>query len=408
MPPPFATTNEAPGAVAAPVALLPGPSTEDVIHARRLAATLNGNQRLAYSDVRDAEALLARHPQDATLRDLLVQVLTRRAAQLGEARDESGAIEAARRAISLSPSSVPPRLLLVDILVARRDWTAAETAARALVEIAADNSLALERLGLALMHLGRDREAAEVLARAVALGGAPQARALLARLEEGRVSESGMKEQRLAEFSLRYDGEAHEDVGREVLRALERHYVTLSTAFDHRPSAPIPVILFTRAGYYQATQAPRWSGGLYDNVDGRIRLPVGGLTTALTPDLDSVLVHELTHAFVADMTRNTAPRELHEGLAQYLEGDRLDTLLAPDQLRQFLAGRVGGVQGFYLRSLALAEYLLELRGQSSMNDLLRHLAAGKGVDEACAQVYGRPLGDLLEAAMDRMRQRYGD
>jgi tetratricopeptide (TPR) repeat protein len=407
---PSANPRSVPGPMAAantPPSLSGLLSADDGRRAQRLVGLLNANQPLSASEVQDAEALHARYPQDASLRALLEQILMRWALRLRAARDEPRALGALQRAIALNPQSVSPRLLLVDILIARQDWPAAEAAARALAQIDPRNSSALESLGLALMHLGRDREAAEALARAVALGGSSQARELLARLEEGRVNEGSMKEQRLVDFSLRYDGEAHEDIGREILRALERHFVTLSTTFDHRPSAPIPVILFTRAGYYQATQAPRWSGGLFDNVDGRIRLPVGGLTTALTPDLDAVLVHELTHAFVADMTRNNAPRELHEGLAQYIQGDRLDTLLSPDDLQRFLSGDVGGVQGFYLHSLALAEYMMEQRGQSSMNDLLRRLAGGVGIDQACTQVYGQGLAELQQSAMARMRQRYG-
>jgi len=37
-------------------------------------------------------------------------------------------------------------------------------------------------------------------------------------------------------------------------------------------------------------------------------------------ELDRTLLHELTHVFVADMTRGLAPRELQEGLAQLVEG----------------------------------------------------------------------------------------
>ena len=76
-----------------------------------------------------------------------------------------------------------------------------------------------------------------------------------------------------------------------------------------RPNT-IPVILFTREGYYDASGAPAWSGGVYDGIDGRIRIPIGGLTASLTPDMDETLIHELTHAFVADRTRGVAPREV--------------------------------------------------------------------------------------------------
>ena len=87
------------------------------------------------------------------------------------------------------------------------------------------------------------------------------------------------------------------------------------------------MILFSREAYYDASGAPAWSGGIYDGIDGRIRIPIGGLTASLTPDMDGTLIHELTHAFVADRTRGVAPREIHEGLAQYMEGKRIGSEL---------------------------------------------------------------------------------
>ena len=46
-----------------------------------------------------------------------------------------------------------------------------------------------------------------------------------------------MTEQQLAHFHVRYDGAAHEGVGREILRVLERHYATLSGTLDHQPAS---------------------------------------------------------------------------------------------------------------------------------------------------------------------------
>jgi len=53
--------------------------------------------------------------------------------------------------------------------------------------------------------------------------------------------------------------EAHEAVGREILRVLDRHYATLVRTFGHQPAAPIPVILLSSQSYYDATGAPFWS-----------------------------------------------------------------------------------------------------------------------------------------------------
>ena len=139
---------------------------------------------------------------------------------------------------------------------------------------------------------------------------------------------------------MRYDGEAHEDVGREILRQLERHRATLSAPSTTSPASHSgdPVL---SESYYDATGAPAWAGGHYDRFDGRIRIPIGGLTAALTPDIDGTLVHELTHAFVAERSRGLAPREVHEGLAQFMEGKRLESMLDPERLRRWRTAGCG-------------------------------------------------------------------
>src|SRR5262249_23079862 len=149
----------------------------------------------------------------------------------------------------------------------------------------------------------------DVLRSSLAVHETAEARALLARIQKGLADENGMTEQRISHFNVRYDGESHEDVGREGLRALERHYATLVVSLDHQPQVTIPVILFSQQAYFDASGAPAWSGGAYDSIDGRIRIPIGGLTASLTPDMDGVLIHEVTHAFIADRSRGAATRE---------------------------------------------------------------------------------------------------
>jgi hypothetical protein len=221
------------------------------------------------------------------------------------------------------------------------------------------------------------------------------------------VDEKGMKDQHLSHFNVRYDGDAHDEVGREILRALERHYATLASTLDHQPGAAVPVILFSREAFYDASGAPAWSGGVYDNIDGRIRIPIGGLTASLSPDLDAVLIHEVTHAFVADRTLGRAPREIHEGLAQYMEGKRVASELDAEHLTALADGRIGGVPGFYLEALAFVEYLMGLRGQGGMNDLLRLIGEKGDVDDAFREVHGVDYRGAMKAWKARFRQQFG-
>ncbi len=269
------------------------------------------------------------------------------------------------------------------------------------------NAEAARGLAYALVRQDRSREAVEVLAAFVEAHPDPETRALLERIRRDRVPEAALDEARLAHFHVRYDGETHEDVGREVLRVLDRHYATLARAFDHQPAEPIPVVLLSRESYYDATGAPSWSGGRYDSFDGRVRLPIAGLTAARASELDDVLLHELTHAFVADLSRGLAPREIHEGLAQLMEGKRAEALLGDEGLRALADGRLQGVSGFYVSALALVEDLVAQRGQGGINDLLRGDGRHGSSDEAFRRVYGKSLEALRRDWALRLRQRHG-
>jgi hypothetical protein len=233
------------------------------------------------------------------------------------------------------------------------------------------------------------------------------ARDLLARLERNRTDERGMKDQQVSHFHVRYDGDEHDEVGREILKALEKHYYTLVRALDHEPQTVVPVILFTSEKYFDASGAPAWSGGAFDLMDGRIRIPIGGLDRNLTPDMDNTLIHELTHAFINDKSRGTAPREIHEGLAQYMEGHRVATRFTREQLTFIADGRAGGVAGFYAEALSFVEYLMEQRGQGSMNELLKVMGDTGDVDAAFRQVYGKGHGATQQAWRARIRHIYG-
>jgi hypothetical protein len=149
---------------------------------------------------------------------------------------------------------------------------------------------------------------------------------------------------------------------------------------------------------------------VFDTLDGRIRIPIGGLTSSLTPDMDETLLHELTHAFVAERTRGIPPEEirvLQEGFAQYMEGKRVESMLTADQVTALADGRIGGVAGFYLGALAFVESLIASRGQGGMNELLKVMGETGSVDEAFRQVHGTSMRGAQQAWAQRFRQQRG-
>ena len=359
------------------------------------------------TDVEEVLGLLRRYPDEKTLVLLAVPVFVTAAEQERSTRHYPEATVLLRRAIVLDPGALPARSALLTVLLESSDWAGAEAAARDILAMAPRDASAWRGLGLALLRQDRNKEAVEALLLSLEVEDDPNTRAMLAHLEKGLKDEKGMSEKQLAHFHVRYDGAEHEDVGREMLRALERHFATLTSVFDHQPAAPIPVILFSQEAYFDAAGAPRWSGGVFNHLDGRIRIPIGGLTSALTPDIDHVLVHELTHAFIADISRSVCPRDVHEGFAQYMEGKRIASQLNAEQIKALADGRIQGVNGFYLTALAFVEHLMGQRGQGGMNDLLRAMGETGNVDTAFERVYGKDHNAMARGFADRMRLQYG-
>lgn len=406
-PPPALAAADAPAPVEHLKPEAAGVPEADRNRASALAQKLNARGAVYASDIEAAEDLYSRFPGEERLRDLLEAALVAKAAQEQASRLFVPAAAHLQRAAAVQPTSVKPRINLVEVMLEAEDWAGAEAAARSALALDPRHRDALMGLGYALMRQDRNPEAADAFQAALEIKDEPQARALLARITKGMADEKGMTEQQLSHFHVRYDGDAHDAVGREILRALERHYATLTSTLDHQPASAIPVILFTREGYYGASGAPVWSGGIYDGIDGRIRIPIGGLTSSLTPDMDGTLIHELTHAFVADRTRGVAPREIQEGLAQYMEGKRMGSELTDAQLTAFADGRIGGVGGYYLAALSFVEHLIAQRGMGGMNDLLRAMGETGDVEEAFKKVQGRSYAAARTEWVGRLRQQHG-
>jgi tetratricopeptide (TPR) repeat protein len=138
---------------------------------------------------------------------------------------------------------------------------------------------------------------------------------LIAKAERELPVESKMDKRYSSMFDISYDAELPPGLAAEVLDALESAYNSVGTDLGLFPTTRIPVLLYTKSDYSSVTAGPDWSGGLYD---GKIRLPVGGLTK-MTPQMRSILFHEFTHVLVAELTRGNIPTWLNEGLAQIEE-----------------------------------------------------------------------------------------
>jgi len=159
----------------------------------------------------------------------------------------------------------------------------------------------------------------------------------------------------------------------------------------------VTIVLYEGVQFHDVTRVHGWVTGLYD---GKIRLPLGsGLPSGAA--LEQLVVHEYAHAAIHELSRGRTPRWLQEGLAQYLEGVRVDPLLRgpggltlgglealigdPDPAR----ARVG-----YDIALWVTEDLVIRGGLASVRTVLMRLGNGDSIAAAMTQVYGMRLAEL--------------
>jgi tetratricopeptide (TPR) repeat protein len=208
-------------------------------------------------------------------------------------------------------------------------------------------------------------------------------------------------------FILRYDRDiSNQQLAQQILASLERLYAQLSREVVSRPPVTITVILYPDQQYFNITRAAGWSGALYD---GKIRVPTKGLTV-VTPELNAVLVHELTHAFLASLPAN-CPGWFNEGLAQLQENRSASSAKkALAELRE--TGRLirledlqGSFVGFsadkaeiaYTESLSAMEFLVARFGRTSVRSILDLMAQNLNFENSLKKVLNQSLPEFETA-----------
>lgn len=132
----------------------------------------------------------------------------------------------------------------------------------------------------------------------------PETQRLLERTQRELDVEERSNQQESSHFSLRYEGgETSVALQRDLLGTLEDQYRQLARDLDYSPKENIVVTLYTQKQFFNVTEAPSWSTGLND---GKLRIPIQGVTS-MTPELQRVLKHELTHSFVRFMVGDRFP-----------------------------------------------------------------------------------------------------
>lgn len=251
-------------------------------------------------------------------------------------------------------------------------------------------------------------KAIEAFRTALEIRDDPTIRASLQRALQEAQTAGNYESQRLSHFIVRYEGNSMEDTGRMVIDTMDRSYSSLVSQFGFEPSERVVVILYSRRDYREI--GPDWSAGLFD---GKIRVPVRGLQR-LDENIKTTLHHELAHAFIHAKAGKSAPRWLHEGLAEYVEGTRTEQngkLLAKvinsgQSFEQCLPSARCDVRLFYPAAASMVDYMIQKRGMGGIRDVLTALEDGNDIDGALSRVLGYDVSALIRDWEHFIRRRY--
>lgn len=194
-----------------------------------------------------------------------------------------------------------------------------------------------------------------------------------------------------AQIRIRYEGGVNEPLGLAVVGIVEQAWSEHARRLSYEPQRSVTVELQTQAQFEERRVAP-WAAGIND---GTIRVPVQGLRSP-TPALVRLLRHELAHSFVSFRTGGNCPTWLHEGIAQWLEGDapeRADAGLAAAAVAGTLIPLVRLERPFqglaeadaalaYAESLSAVAHILRLAGEPGLVRLLAALGDQLPSEEA--------------------------
>ncbi len=413
----------------------PGPrlSKEDIGFLDDLSSRLqrNPSQGPTPGELERVETLFAGSPDDAQLKEFLVglyflsanQDLRRRAFPLVE-----------QTLARLKFLDEQPQIYAMEAHARgeQQDWTGLEEAVLKYERLGGEESLTMSvNLALSLLKQGRQREVLGILDRPIfascptasagadldACGSAQRMRALVSapqkaapspaeRPREALVVDEAKAQIQSDRFDVRFDGEAQSGVARDVLFVLDRAYVRLKDIYYDQPVRKIPVVLHSSQDYFSKTGAPWWSGGVYSSHTGAIQIPIRGLPSTLPREMEDVLVHELSHAFVDERAGGRAGRDLQEGLAQYMEGKRIEEELGSVELKRLANARSQTVTNFYMLSLVVAEQMVQSRGQGMVNQLLKAMKDGGSEDAGFKKVFGQSGADMKKEILATFWRRY--
>ena len=334
--------------------------------------------------------------------------------ELGFSHVRAGRIHQGRdfleKAVTALPESAEYHLLLAEVIFKGADTRAARREIDRALELAPDGAAARELSGDIYDREGQLNLAVGEWETAAKAGGS---HALAGKIDRGRremAAEEGMERESSRYFVILFERGVPRELVRGFFKMLDQAFDSLHDRLGEYPRDEITVILYAKNQFKSVTQAPEWVSGLYD---GKIRIPVGGLTTVEeAAGLQTVLVHEMTHAFLYRMAPAGLPLWFNEGLATAIQG--WDTgkvrayfsehppagLLSLEEVDRALQGRGGDVTAGYMAARLAIGDIEEMRGFGA----IRRIIAGVGAGGTFAEVFRDEARVEIPEFEDRWRR----
>lgn len=290
------------------------------------------------------------------------------------------------------------------LLVRTGNATEALPYAERAVRSAPDSPDALTVLGYVQFAADRTQDAIRSWKHSLELRPDATVQKYLEKAQRDATAEADYTEHESSHFTLKYEGKQTSEALRgQLLATLEAEYDDLVRELGIAPRNSIPVVLYTEQSFFDVTQAPSWSGAVFD---GKLRIPINGLTS-VTPELARVLKHELAHSFIRQLSGGRCPQWLNEGIAQAVEPKQIShgRLLADlfrDQREIPLNALEGSFMQFsstqatvaYEESLAAVQYISETYGMSDLQRILERLGQGSSTEAALRATIHSDYGQL--------------
>jgi hypothetical protein len=136
--------------------------------------------------------------------------------------------------------------------------------------------------------------------------------------------------------------------------------------------------------------------------------------------LSRILKHELTHSFVQQKTHGRAPVWLHEGIAQWTEGQRSrdNAAVLVQVYNEKQALPLGQMESSWMQlptsvanyayawALANVEYIVQADGMGDMERILNLIGEGSSTEAAIQEVLHLSYDDLEKETVNYLRKTY--